>query len=82
MRCSRSSAVAACALPEGSLGLDWMTPWDLVADKVGLQMRERIQGPESIEYCVEQAARASRACRQTQMYPGEGFRYGVGNPQW
>jgi len=49
MRCSRSSAVVACALPEGSLGLDWMTPWDLVADKVGVQMRERIQGPESIE---------------------------------
>lgn len=30
MRCSSSSAVAvaACAWPEGSLGLDWMTPWE------------------------------------------------------
>lgn len=46
-----------------------------VADKVGVQMRMRIQGPESKQ--------SSQSIQSVQaMYPEEGFRYGVEeNPQ-
>lgn len=66
-------AVAVCAWPEGSLGLDWMTPWvSSWQTELGCRCEcgSRDQNKQS-----SQSVQSMQA-----MYPEEGFRYGVEKP--